>query len=195
MHFHPGALFQPKPALNWEYLGAKIARGQTTIFFDNLRREYGLYKFTIDDLRPSGDGATLSIQVGNAGGMFTANYQYHLVEPVSSAATYASGNSASAAQLVLANLVGNALGENYSGELTIHLPDWSATPNALGIIRSHGGYITSLGAACVAQVAGNYNLQGVPFDRIGFTFSGGTISAGTIYQHALPRRSAVERRA
>lgn len=193
MQIHPGVLGLPRPSLDWQFLGVKIGRGQTTIFFDNLRRDFALYKFILDDCRPSGDGSILSFQVGNAGGMFAANYQYHLVESLSSAAAYASGNSASAGQIVLANAVGNAAGENYSGELNLHYPDWSFRPTALGLMRSHGAYITSLGAAAVADVHGNYNLQDAPYSRIGFTFSASTWVAGAIYQYALPRRSIVER--
>jgi hypothetical protein len=190
MQAYPGFLGRPRESNLRVYLGTRPCRGEGVLLFAGLSKEYGRYEFEFEDVRSSVDGATLSLQMG-LGAVVASGYQYHVTELICNAATYASGNSASAAQLVVANNIGNAAGENYTGIVQVSIPE---NAGSFPMVTALGGSLDSAGLSKSCFCFGNYNVLGM-IDRVQFALSGGsTFSGGLVNVYGYRRRGGYERK-
>ena len=83
--------------------------------------DYDQFEVHFIGMDMSDDGATIQAQ-GLFSGVAGTDYDEHVMQPDSSANTYAGARAKSATSLTAANPIGNAAGENHSGVLTAYNP-------------------------------------------------------------------------
>lgn len=143
-------------------------------------------KLFVYSLIPVTDGADLWIRLSTDGGSTydTSGYNYALNTQTDAAASIATTNSGSAAQLVFALVVGNGVTEGYDGEITIT----GQTSTALWSRLRHQGYCINSAAtpAGTSSWGGGAREAAQDTDGIRIMFSTGNIASGGYALYGLP---------
>lgn len=167
-------------------LGTQTASGSATLNFTGLiSATYDEYFFTIQNIVPATDGADLWLRTStNNGSSFdsgASDYAYAGSRAISGSTANTVVQSNSAAQIVIADGVGNATGENTNGKVTIYNP--LNTTVYKGIKYETATYSAAPDARTL-EGAG-FRLATADIDAIMFLMSSGNITSGVIRMYGV----------
>jgi hypothetical protein len=166
-------------------LETKTASSSADITLDtDFTIEFSCYSVREDNIAPATDNVELRAEVEVSGGFQTSSYSNSL-QAYAANGTELFGSGTSDAAIRLNNSgtagVGNAAGEDYSGELTICNPT-----NTGGYIRADhkGGYRGTTGTLVSVYGHGYYGGSGA-VTRLKFKMSSGNIASGTFKLYGI----------
>jgi len=167
-------------------LGTQTASNSASLAFTSLiSATYDEYIFVIQNIIPATDGADFYLRTStNNGSSYDAagsDYAYAGSRAVSGSVSNTVSQSSSAGQILIAESLGNATGENCNGKVTLFNP---LNATVYKCVKYAMGYYSSAPDARVLDGAG-YRLAVADIDAVQFLMSSGNITSGVIRMYGV----------
>ena len=159
----------------WILIGTQVASNSASLTITGLDSTYDTYAMAFSDMKPA-SATSVWIRVGDSGGVDSGagDYSYFTSTPAEGSDTYYLIRSQAAAEIKLANSIGNGTGEGFGGMYYLHRPsDGTMQP----IISGTGVHVNSSSELQSSHTAARREAV-ITLDRIQFLFQTGNITSG-----------------